>query len=81
MSCEFVSCEVCLLLNSRDERDLYVANCCAADMSRQAFVKHLKQRFPSQKELHDKMLLSWWKMTGESSAKKQWKLAREHKEH
>ena len=43
MSCEFVSCEVCLLLNSRDERDLYVANCCAADMSREAFVKHLSK--------------------------------------
>ena len=78
MSCEFVSCEV--LLNSRDQRDLYVTNCCAADMSRQAFVDHLKRFFPSERELQDKMLISWWKMTGESSARKRWRPARTDKE-
>ena len=65
MSCEFVSCEVCLLLNSREERDFYVAKCCASDMSRKAFAEHLRKSFPSQKELYDKMLLSWYKVTGE----------------
>ena len=79
MSCEFVSCEVCLLLNSREERDFYVAKCCAADMSRKAFAEHLRKSFPSQKELYDKMLLSWYKVTGEGCTKPRWRPPKQQK--
>ena len=68
------------LLSSWQARDLYVERKLALGMQRKDFARHVDNIFepPHRKELKQKLMMAWFKVTGEKSKTQRWRLPKEN---